>query len=153
MDNQQALLTASRENFEAQCNLTTSLGQTVLTGLAKLIELNMSTMQTALIESAAAAKQYLSTDPKEWLSLAVVHCQPAAGKAFDYARYASKIVSETQTEFNKTAELEIAETNSKILTMVDAVAKSATAGIADTPAHLKVPAGKAAAKPGLVAAA
>ena len=151
MDNQPVLLTACKENFAAQCNLTTSLSQTVLTGLVKLLELNMNTMQTAFIESAAAARQYLSTEPKEWLSLSVVHCQPTAGKAFDYARHASKIVSETQTELNKTAELEIAETNSKILTIVDAVANSAPA--ADTAAHMKVPRGKAAAKSGVAAAA
>lgn len=151
MDNQTALFAACKENFDAQCNMTTSLSQTVLTGLAKLLELNMSTMQTAMIESAAAAKQYLSTEPKEWLSLSVVHCQPTAGKAFDYARHASRIVSETQTELGKTAELKIAETSSKILTMVDAVANSAPA--ADTAVHMKVPRGKATAKPGVAAAA
>lgn len=151
MDNQPVLLTACKENFAAQCNLTTSLGQTVLTGLVKLLELNMSTMQTAFIESAAAARQYLSTEPKEWLALSVVHCQPTAGKAFDYARYASKIVSETQAELNQATEMKIAETSSKILTIVDAVANSTPA--ADTATHLKVPKGKAAAKSGVAAAA
>lgn len=151
MDNQPALFVACKENFEAQCNLTTALSQTVLTGLAQLLELNMSTMQTAFIESAAAARQYLSTEPKEWLALTVVHCQPAAGKVFEYLRYASKIVSETQTELNQATEMKIAETNSKILTIVDAVAKSAPA--ADTAAHLKVPRGKAAVKSGVAAVA
>ena len=151
MNNQPALFAACKENFDAQCNMTTALSQTVLTGLAKLLELNMSTMQTAFIESAAAAKQYLSTEPKEWLSLSVVYCQPTAGKAFDYARHASRIVSETQSELSKTAELEIAETSSKILTMVDAVASSTPA--ADTAGHLKVHRGKAAAKSGIAAVA
>lgn len=151
LDNQLALFTAFKENFEAQCNSMAALSQTAFTGLAKLVELNISTTQTAVIESAAATKQYLSTDPKEWLSLTVVHCQPAAGKAFDYVHHAADIVSETRAEFNKTAELEIAETNSKIMTMVDAFAKSAAT--ANTGAHLKEPAGDAATKSSLAAVA
>lgn len=153
MDNQLALFTALKENFEAQCNSMTALSQTAFTGLAKLVELNISTTQTAVIESAAATKQYLSTAPKEWLSLTVVHCQPAAGKAFDYVRHAANIWSETQAELNKTAELEIAETNSKIMTMVDALATSTPAGLANTGAHPKEPTGKAATKSGLAAVA
>jgi phasin family protein len=153
LDNQLALFTAFIENFEKQCNSIASLSQTAFTGLAKLVELNISTTQTALIESAAATKQYLSTDPKEWLSLTVVHCQPAAGKAFNYMRHTSKIVSETQAEFSKTAEVEIAETNSKIMSMVDALAKSTPAGLANPGAHLKEHPGKAGTRSSLVAAA
>lgn len=153
MDNQLTLLTAAKENFEAQCNLSALLSQTVFTGLAKLIELNICTTQTTVIESAAAAKQYLSTDPKEWLALMVVHCQPSAEKAFGYLRHASNIASETQAEFNKTAEVKIAETNSKIMRMVDTVANSAPAGLVNTATHLKEHMGKAGARSGLAAAA
>ncbi len=133
--------------------MAAALGQTVFTGLTKLFELNISTTQTAVIESAAAAKQYLSTEPKEWLSLTVVHCQPAAGKAFDYLRHASKIVSETQAELSKTAEAEIAESNDKIMSMVDALAKSTAAGLANTGTPLKERKGKAGTKSSLSAVA
>lgn len=76
---------------------------------------------------------------------------PAAGKAFDYVRHAANIWSETRAELNKTAELEIAETNSKIMTMVNALATSAAT--ANPGAHPKEPTGKAATKSGLAAVA
>lgn len=153
LDNQQTILNASNKYFEGQCNLTTSLTQTVLTGWAKLIELHMNATQAALIESGAATKQYLSTDPKEWLSLTVAHSQPTAGKAFDYLRYASKIVSETQAELKQASEARIAEASGKIQTMVDALVNSGAAEFADTLVPLKVPTGKTSTKSGLAAAA
>lgn len=153
MDTQLALFATIKENFDAQCNLATTLGQTVFTGLTKLIELNISATQTAVIESGAAAKQYLSTAPKEWPALAVIHCQPAAGKTFDYLRHASKIVSETQAELSKTAEAEIAESNDKIMSMADALAQNAAAGPANTGTHLKKQTGKAGTKSSLSAVA
>lgn len=153
MDHQLALFTAVKENFEAQCSLIASLNQTAFTGLIKLIELNINTTQTAAIESAAATKQYLSTDPKEWFALTVVHCQPTAEKTFSYLRHAANIVSEAQAEFSKTAEVEIAEANRKIMTVVDEVAKGAPGGLANTGAHPKEHAGKAAARSGLASVA
>ena len=153
MDNQLAFFAVAKENFEAQYNLMNALSQTVFSGLEKLIELNICTTQTTVIESGAAIKQYLSTEPKQWLSLAVIHCQPAAGKTFDYARHASKIVSETQAEFSKTAEAEIAETNDKIMSMVDALAQSAATGLVNTGAPLKEHKGKAGSKSNLSAVA
>ena len=153
MDMQRTLFSAAKENFETQCNLAAALGQTMFTGLEQLLELNMCTTQTAVIESGAAIKQYLSTAPKEWLSLTVVHCQPATGKAFDYLRHASRIVSATQAELNATAEREITETNGKIMTVVDALASSTPAALASTSAHPKAQAGKTGGRSGLSAAA
>lgn len=153
MDTQLALIATFKENFDAQCNLAASLSQTIFTGLTKLIELNISATQAAVIESGAATKQYLSTEPKEWLSLTVVHCQPAAGKAFDYVRHASKIASETQAELSKTAEVEITEASSKIMTMIDALAQNTAAGLANTAAHPKEQTGKAGTRSRLAAAA
>lgn len=153
MDTQLALFATLKENFDAQCNLAAALNQTAFTGLEKLIELNICTTQTTVIESGAAIKQYLSTEPKQWLSLAVVHCQPAAGKAFDYLRHASSIASETQAQLRKTAEAEITEANNKIMSMVDALAQSAAAGPAGTDAAPKKAAGKASARSGLSAVA
>jgi phasin family protein len=120
---------ATKANFEAQFALLSTLTAKTFEGMEKLVELNVNAAKAALEESSAAARQLLSAkDPQEFLSLTTSQLKPRAEKAMAYSRQVAAIAAGTGAEFSKVAESQIAETNRKVLSLVDEVSKNAPAG-------------------------
>ena len=135
---------ATKTNLEAQFALFSSLTSKAFEGIEKIIELNLTAAKATLEESTAAAKQLLSAkDPQEFFSLSAAQAQPSAEKAIAYGRHLAAITSGTQAEFSKAAESQIAETNRKVLSLVEEVTKNAPAGSENAVAMLKSAIGNA----------
>jgi phasin family protein len=120
---------ATKANFESQFAIFSSLTAKAFEGVEKLVELNITAAKASLEESTAAARQLLSAkDPQEFFSLSAAQIQPTAEKAMSYSKQVAAIAAGTQAEFTKAAETQIAETNRKVISLVDEVSKNAPAG-------------------------
>jgi phasin family protein len=120
---------ATKNHFEAQMALMTSLANKAFESVEKIVDLNMNVVKASLEESTAAAHQLMAIkDPQEFMALSRAQAQPNAEKALAYGRHLASIASSTQAEFTKAAEAQIADTNRKVLSLVDEVSKNAPAG-------------------------
>jgi phasin family protein len=135
---------ATKANFESQFAIFNSLTSKAFEGVEKLVELNMTAVKASLEESSSAARQLLAAkDPQEFFSLTAAQAQPSAEKAISYGRQLASIAAATQAEFSKAAEKQIADTNSKVISLVDEVTKNAPAGSENVVALVKATIGNA----------
>ncbi|MGO4378390.1 TIGR01841 family phasin [Pseudoduganella sp. RAF53_2] len=129
---------ATKANLESQFALFSSLTNKAFEGVEKVVDLNLTAAKASLEESSAAAKQLLSAkDPQEFFTLSAAQAQPTAEKAIAYGRHLASIASGATAEFSKAAEAQIAETNRKVISLVDEVSKNAPAGTENAVAIFK----------------
>lgn len=129
---------ATKANFESQYAIFSSLTAKAFESMEKLVELNMSAAKASLEESANTTRQLLGAkDAQEFLSLTAAQVQPTAEKAMSYSRQVAAIAAGTQAEFTKAAETTLAETNSKVISLVDEMSKNAPAGSENVVAAFK----------------
>ena len=141
---QEQLSAATKSNLEAQIAFMTSFTNKAFEGIEKVIDLNMNVAKASLEESAANVQQLLSAkDAQEFFSLTAAQAQPTAEKALSYGRHLAGIASSTQAEFTKAAEAQIAETNRKVITLVEEISKNAPAGTENAVAFMKSAVGNA----------
>ena len=98
-------------------------------GVEKLVELNLQVAKTTLSEFAETTQAALSIkDAQELMSLQASLLQPAAEKAAAYSRHVYDIVAGTSAEVTKAAETTLADSQKKVLALVDNAVKNAPAG-------------------------
>jgi phasin family protein len=135
---------ATKANFESQFAIFSSLTSKAFEGMEKLVELNLTAAKASLDESSATTRQLLSAkDPQEFFSLTAAQAQPTAEKALSYGRQVAAIAAGTQAEFTRAAEEQIAETNRKVISLVDEVTKNAPAGSENVVSVIKATIGNA----------
>ena len=135
---------ATKANLESQFAIFSSLAAKAFEGVEKLVELNITAAKASLEESTAATRQLLSAkDPQEFFSLTAAQVQPTAEKALSYSKQVAAIAAGTQAEFTKAAETQIAETNRKVISLVEEVSKNAPAGSENVVAAFKASLGNA----------
>ncbi|HZV65914.1 MAG TPA: TIGR01841 family phasin [Telluria sp.] len=135
---------ATKANFESQFAIFSSLTSTAFEGMEKLVDLNINAAKASIEESSIATRQLFSAkDPQEFFSLTAAQAQPTAEKAISYGRQLATIAAGTQAEFSKAAESQIAETNRKVISLVDEVSKNAPAGSENVVAVIKATLGNA----------
>ena len=135
---------ATKANFEAQFAIFSALTNKAFEGVEKIVDLNLTAAKASLEESSITAKQLMSAkDPQEFFSLASAQAQPTAEKTMAYGRHLANIASSTSAEFSKAAETQIAETNRKVISLVDEVSKNAPAGSENAVAMFKSALGNA----------
>jgi phasin family protein len=104
----------------------------------KLVELNLQVVKATLAENADNAKKALTAkDAQELLAIQASLVQPVAEKTLAYTRHLYEIASETQSEFTKVAEAQLAEGTKNVQALVDNLAKNAPAGSESTVAIVK----------------
>lgn len=135
---------ATKANFEAQFAMFSSLTDKAFEGVEKFVDLNLTAAKASLEESSATTKQLLAAkDPQEFFSLATAQAQPSAEKTLAYGRHLASIATTTGAEFSKAAETQIAETNRKVISLVEEVSKNAPAGTENVVAFVKSAIGNA----------
>jgi phasin family protein len=107
------LMAAQKANVETLFGLT----QKAFEGMEKLVELADTT------KAALSVK-----DAQELLALQAGMLQPAAEKAAAYGRHLYEIVAATNAEVSKAAEATVADSQKKVLSLVDNAVKNAPAG-------------------------
>ena len=119
------LMAAQKSNLDTLFGLTNKAFE----GVEKLVELNLQVAKTTLAEFADTTKAALSVkDAQELLALQAGLLQPAAEKAAAYNRHLYDIVAGTGAEVTKVAEATMAETQKKVMSLVDNAVKNAPAG-------------------------
>lgn len=125
---------AQKANLETLFGLTTKAFE----GMEKLVELNMQVVKTTLAENVEHAKRTLTArDAQELVALQVSLIQPVAEKAVAYSRHVYEIAADTQSEFTRVAEAQLAESSRNVQSLVDNFAKNAPAGSESTVAIVK----------------
>ena len=119
------LMAAQKSNLDTLFGLTNKAFE----GVEKLVELNLQVAKTTLAEFADTTKAALSVkDAQELIALQAGLLQPAAEKAAAYNRHLYDIVAGTGAEVTKVAEATMAETQKKVMSLVDNAVKNAPAG-------------------------
>ncbi len=119
------LLASQKANLETLNGLTNKAFE----GVERLVELNLQAAKAALAESQEHANALLSVkDAQELLALQAGLLQPLAEKAAAYNRHVYDIAAGTASEFSKTFESKVAESQAQFASMVDQAAKNAPAG-------------------------
>lgn len=135
---------ATKANVESQFAIFSALASKAFEGVEKLVDLNINAAKATLEDTSNTTRQLLTAkDPQEFFTTAAAQAQPAAEKAMSYSRQLASIAAGTQAEFNKAAETQIAETNRKVIALVDEVTRNAPAGTENVVAALKATIGNA----------
>jgi len=127
-------IAAQKAGMETLFGLTTKAFE----GVEKLVELNLQVAKTTMAEVAESAQAALSVkDAQELLNLQASLLQPAAEKAAAYSRHVYDIMVGTNAEVTKAAEVTMAESQKKVLALVDTAVKNAPAGTESAVALVK----------------
>jgi len=121
-------------------NLDTLLGllNTTFEGYRKLVELNLQTLKSTLVESQGAVREVLSSkDPQEMTTVYSRLMQPAADKIQSYNRQVVGIVATTQAEIAKAAEVQYETHNRRVQMLLEDLGRSAPTGSEAAVAALK----------------
>ncbi len=128
------LVAAHKSNVETLFGLT----QKAFEGMEKLVELNMQVAKTSLNEMAETTVAAMSVkDAQELMSLQASLLQPTAEKAAAYSRHVYDIVAGTGAEVTKATEATMADSQKKVLALVDNAVKNAPAGTENAVALVK----------------
>lgn len=141
---QEQFSVATKANLEAQLAMITALTNKAFESVEKIVDLNMTAVKASLEESTATAHKLMSAkDPQEIFNLTTAQSKPSAEKALAYSRHLANIASSTQAEFTKAAETQFAETNRKVMSLIEDVTKNAPVGSENAIAMFKSAIGNA----------
>jgi len=128
------VVAAQKSNVEAFFGLTTKAFE----GVEKLVALNLQVAKTSLAEAAETAQAAMSVkDAQELFALQASLLQPSTEKAVAYGRHVYEIMTGTGAEFSRAAEVQMAEGQKKVLSLVDNAVKNAPAGSENAVALVK----------------
>jgi phasin family protein len=139
---QENVMTFTADQFvaaqKAQVETLFGLTSKAFEGVEKLVELNLQVAKTTLTEVADTTQAALSVkDAQELLALQAGLLQPLAEKTAAYSRHVYDILAGTNAEVTKVAEATVAESQKKVLALVDNAVKNAPAGTENAVALMK----------------
>ena len=107
----------------------TGLAGKAFEGVEKLVELNLSTIKTAMAEAEQTSQAALSVkDVQELFALQQSVLQPVGEKIAAYNRSVYEIAAATGAEVTRVAEAQSSAAQAKFMAIVDTAAKNAPAG-------------------------
>ena len=119
------LIALNKANLEAAMKFA----GVAIGGAEKIIDLQLKAAKTAFADSFEGAKAVASVkDLQQLTSLKDSLAQPSIEKATAYAKSLYDVATETQAEFTKLVEAQIAEFNKELVSGLDKMVKTAPAG-------------------------
>jgi phasin family protein len=125
------MLTVEQVMASQKAGIETLMGLTskAFEGVEKIVELNLSASKAAMAESAEHAKAMLSVkDAQELMALQSGLLQPLAEKTAAYSRHLYDITTGSTAEMTKAFEGQAAETQKKLMSLMEEATKNAPAG-------------------------
>ena len=125
------MLTVEQVMASQKASIETLMGLTskAFEGVEKIVELNLSASKAAMAESAEHAKAMLSVkDAQELMALQSGLLQPLAEKTAAYSRHLYDITTGSTAEMTKAFEGQAAETQKKLMSLMEEATKNAPAG-------------------------
>ena len=125
-------MTQPAEQFLASATAAMSdlnkMAATAMAGFEKLVELNLSTVKSALADTAEQMQTGLAAKAPQDMAAMGALAQPMAEKAAAYGRAVAGIVTETGTALSKAAEGKFADVQAQAVASIEAAMKHAPAG-------------------------
>lgn len=132
------LATAARAQLDNQLQLATSIAGSVISGVEKLVGLNLQATRASLEASIGSAQHLLAAkDPQEFLTLASGQAQPQTDIVLTYGRHLSTIASDAHRDLSRAAETQMTATSRQMVTLLDSMASLAPAGSETTLTMMK----------------
>ena len=134
------MLTAEQIMASHKANIETMFGLThkAFEGIEKLVELNVQATKAALAETANHAQAVMGVkDAQELMALQAGMVQPLAEKTAAYSKHLYDIAAAAGADMTKNIEAQAAETQKKVMTLVDSATKNAPAGSETAVAAMK----------------
>lgn len=129
LNSTEQLTAAARAQLESQLHLATSVTDSMLESIEKVVGLNLQAAKATLESSVGGAQQLLAIkDPQEFMSASATHAQPQADILLTYARHLASIATDTHLELAKAAENQVSESSRQLVSMLDELSKFAPAG-------------------------
>lgn len=122
---QEQFAALNKANLEA----ATRFANVALGGAERLLEIQLKTAKEALADSVESVKTLSSVkDLQQFADVKDTVAQPAFEKATEYMKSVYEIASETQAEFGKLIEQQVAGFNKQFVVALDKFAETAPAG-------------------------
>ena len=134
------MLTAEQIMASHKANIETMFGLThkAFEGIEKLVELNVQATKAALAETANHAQAVMGVkDAQELMALQAGMVQPLAEKTAAYSKHLYDIAAAAGADITKNIEAQAAETQKKVISLVDSATKNAPAGSETAVAAMK----------------
>lgn len=121
--------TAARNQVQVQLGLATSLADTLMDSMQKMIGLNLHAAKASLDTSLAGTQRLLTArDPQEFFSLSAHQAQPHAEIALTYGRHLASIASCAQLELARVAEDQVNQSSRRMVNLIDEFGRLAPSG-------------------------
>ena len=122
---QEQFAALNKANLEA----ATRFANVAFGGAERLLEIQLKTAKEVLADSVDSAKTLAEVkDLQQFADVKDSVAQPAFEKAAEYVKSIYEIASETQAEFGKLIEMQVAGFNKQFVIVLDKIAESAPAG-------------------------
>lgn len=120
---------AARAQLETQLQLATTLTDSMIDSMEKVIGLNLQAAKASLDNSVGNVQQLLAVkDPQELLTASTSQAQPQTDIALTYVRHLASIATTTHFELAKAAETQVTESSRQLVSLLDNFGKVAPAG-------------------------
>ena len=120
---------AARNQMQTQLGLATSVADTFIDSVEKIIGLHLQAAKASVDTSFASTQLLLAArDPQEFFSLSSHQAQPHAEIVLTYSHHLASIASGTHVELTRVAEDQITQSSRQWVSLLDELGKMAPAG-------------------------
>jgi phasin family protein len=123
------LSSAARTHLTSQLGFATSMTESMIETMEKLMGLNLQAARASLDMTLGSAQQMMGTkDPRDFLSVSSSQVQPHADIMMTYVRHLSSIASDTHKQLARITQDKVNESSREIVSMLDGLGSSAPEG-------------------------
>ena len=123
------LSTAARTHLSSQLGFATSMTESMIETMEKLMGLNLQAARASLDMTLGSAQQLMGTkDPQDFMRVSSNQLQPHADIVVTYVRHLSNIASGTHRELARITQDKVDESSREIVSMLDKLGSGAPEG-------------------------
>lgn len=132
------LSSAARTHLSSQLGFVTSMNDSMIETVEKLMGLNLQATKASLDMSLGSAQQLLGTkDPQDFMSVGSNQLQPHADIVMTYVRHLSSIASDTHRQLARITQNKVNEGSREITSILDQLGSGAPEGSQNSISLLK----------------
>jgi phasin family protein len=123
------LSTAARTHLSSQLGFATSMTESMIETMEKLMGLNLQAARASLDMTLGSAQQLMGTkDPQDFMRVSSKQLQPHADIVVTYVRHLSNIASGTHRELARITQDKVNQSSRELVSMLDKLGSSAPEG-------------------------
>jgi phasin family protein len=123
------LSTAARTHLSSQLGFATSMTESMIETMEKLMGLNLQAARASLDMTLGSTQQLMATkDPQDFMSVSGKQLQPHADIIVTYVRHLSNIASGTHRELARITQDKVNQSSRELVSMLDKLGSSAPEG-------------------------